>query len=367
MKPGKMSIAGLMLLLLLLMSGCAFKDIDRRFFVVTIGVDKATNPAYKYKVLVKLAIPSPQERFGANQSILVTQEANSITEAVRQMKGKVDKELDFGQAKSIVFGQDIVKEDINELIDWFVRRRDIQKIAWMGVGVPNAEAILNLKPKTERLPSNMIFLFFGRTGTETSYVTSEYLFDFRRRLKERGLDPILPVMEAREQDQMTVNKTVIFNKSKQKLILSPEETKILNGFYIGPGRVEIAVNQDDKQFYVSADSVKSNFKITGIASGQPKIVIDVRITGVIEEAHSPLNESELKLYEKLSEKSVKDNTMGLLKKLQKAGVDPLGFGLRYRAMTGGTESSWKQWQSLYPDIGFEVNSKVKIRSTGTIE
>ncbi|UJF32365.1 Ger(x)C family spore germination protein [Paenibacillus hexagrammi] len=116
-----------MLILLLTASGCGFKDIDKRFFVVTIGVDKPEDSSKKYAVYVKLAIPSPQERFGSNQALIVKEEANSITEAVRIIKSKVDKELEFGHCKTIILGEAMIHSDITDMMDWFVRRRDIQK------------------------------------------------------------------------------------------------------------------------------------------------------------------------------------------------------------------------------------------------
>jgi spore germination protein KC len=58
--------------------------------------------------------------------------------------------------------------------------------------------------------------------------------------------------------------------------------------------------------------------------------------------------------------------LALLKKIQKANVDPMGFGLRYRATHPGNDA-WKQWQSIYPTIKFVVNPNIQIEGTGIIK
>ncbi|WP_274365116.1 Ger(x)C family spore germination protein [Paenibacillus thermotolerans] len=352
-----------------LLSGCGFKDIDKRFIVVGIGIDKPEDGNKKYKITLKLAIPSPQERFGSNKYTLVVEENDSIAEAVRIAKAKVDKELDFGHAKAILFGKELVEtEDMGQVIDWFIRRRDIQKVAWVAAGDPDSFSILNVNPPTERLPSNMIFLSFGQTGTETAYIVSEYLFDFRRRLKERGLDPILPIIKLREEEQFTIDRVMLLDKKRAKLTLSPRETKIFNSFHVNSGKYDIKIPGGENKFFViSADDVtgKYTFEKRG---GQNYIKVNMRINGVIEETNMNINENDLGRLEKMTEKTVNQRVEAFLVKLQKEGVDPIGFGLRYRARHFGPEERvWKEWQGIYPGIKFDVHTHVKLTSTGVLK
>ena len=144
------------------------------------------------------------------------------------IKSEVDKEIDFSHSKMIILGEDILGEDLQETIDWFIRRRDIQKIAWIAVGSPGVEEILKLKPKSESLPANALFLSFGRTGTESAYIITEYLFDLRKRLTEKGLDTVLPVIEANDFQTYKINSSIVLNKEGKITKLQPEETKVLN-------------------------------------------------------------------------------------------------------------------------------------------
>lgn len=57
---------------------------------------------------------------------------------------------------------------------------------------PFAQSVLKVRPKSETIPSNALSLSLGKDGSETPYVISQFLFDLKRRLIERGLDPMAP-------------------------------------------------------------------------------------------------------------------------------------------------------------------------------
>lgn len=356
-----------LLMLSVSLNGCGFKDIDKRFFVVGMAIDAADNPDRRYKVTVKLAIPKPVEQFAANNYTLVSEETNSIAEALRKIKSKIDKEMDLGQLKIVVFGQQIVERgDISDAMDWLSRRRDVQKIAWITAGKPNGKAILDLQPRTERIPSNMVILAFGQAGTETAYVVSEYLHDFRRRMKERGLDPILPLIQTRGNEQVSINQVILLDKEKQKIVLSPMETKILNSFYQGVGKYDIRVNLDDGFFVIAANNAKGSFSIRE-QQGKAVIRLSVHVSGIIEEASVPVLQANLPSYERMAEAKINETTLALFQKLQQVKVDPVGFGLRYRGRhIGNPDLVWKKWLELYPNAQFEIKSKVTLFSAGQL-
>lgn len=367
MKSKRIGVVLVLLLLASSLNGCGFKDIDKRFFAVAMAVDIADSPDKLYKVTVKLAIPSQSEKFGSNQYTMLSEETDSVAEAVRLIKSKIDKELDLGHLRAIVIGQPLVERgEMDILMDWFVRRRDIQNIAWVAAGKPSGRDVLDLRPKTERLPSNMLFMSFGQVGTETAYIVSVYLFDFRRRLMERGLDPLLPLIEKRNDQQVSINHALLLDKKKQKLLLQPVETKIVNSFYQGVGKYDIRIQQDGGFFIISAENVMGTFAIRS-RQGRTVIKLSARVNGIIEEANVPLSKLDLDKYERAAEEQMNQRGLELFRKLQKANVDPIGFGLRYRAMhSGNPDTVWKKWLEVYPDVEFEFNTKVKLSSTGQL-
>lgn len=355
----------LILFAVLLQSGCGFKDIDKRFFVVSIGVDLVKDSPKKYFVSLKFAIPSATKD-SPNEFVIVSEKANSMSEAVRIIKTKVDKEIDFSHAKIIVLSEELVKERGNAgIYYWFTRRRDVQSIAWTAIGKPSALDVLKVKPKSELMPSNALILSLGKDGSETPYIISEFLFDLKYKLVERGIDPILPIIEAKK-DLLEINTVGIFDKSRMKLTLIPEETKLLNFLRNREEKSAIKVQKGKTTIVIDTQKVKTKYKIFTPKGKDPFIEVNLSVKGTMEEASRNVPYGKLPVYEKVTEKSLNKEIGDILLKVQKENLDPIGFGLRYRSRHFNNDD-WEEWQRIYPTITFKVNSKVQIDDTGLIE
>ncbi|MFC0213991.1 Ger(x)C family spore germination protein [Paenibacillus chartarius] len=351
-----------------LLTGCGFKDIDRRFFVLAMGVDLTNNPSKPYRVTLKLGIPSPRIEPGTtNKFQLVSEEADSITQAIRLLKSKVDKEIDFGHAKVFVFGKSLAEQDMVRPFDWFMRRRDIQMIGYVAIGEPSAAEVLAAGPPSERLPANYLFLSFDQEGTESSYIVTESISDFYRRLMEKGKDPYMPIIHV-EKDTFVIKQVAVLDKSKVRVILSPEETRVFNQLVRGFEKFDVHTDHGDTDFDMSIMSYKLSYHLSGGSSDIP-VTIHVKSTmkGMAEESSKPVfYEDWRELQEAVEKQSVKRN-LHLLTLLQSKGVDPVGFGLRYRAMHYEGEKEWERWKELYPKAKFDVQVDFTMLSSGVIK
>ncbi|MFJ5712947.1 Ger(x)C family spore germination protein [Neobacillus sp. NPDC093127] len=362
---GKWGWMVIILVSVFLLNGCGFKDIDKRFFVVSIGVDLAKDGPKKYLVSLKFAVPSPSKD-KTNEFAIVSEKADSMSEAVRIIKTKVDKEVDFSHAKVIVLSEQVVKEKGNAgIFYWFARRRDIQGIAWTAIAKPSALAVLKVKPKSENLPSNALILSLGKDGSETPYVISEFIFDMKYKLIEKGIDPILPIIEA-EKDLFEINTVGLFNKSHMELKLGPEETKILNYLRKREEKSAVKVKKEKTTIVIDTHKVKTKYKIYTPKGKPPYIKVKVSVEGTMEEATRRVPNEKLSDYEKAAEKSLNREIEKVLVKIQKANLDPIGFGLRYRSRHFNNDD-WEEWKRIYPAITFKVQTKVQITDTGLIE
>ncbi|WP_026575227.1 Ger(x)C family spore germination protein [Bacillus sp. UNC438CL73TsuS30] len=355
----------LMIILTFLLGGCGFKDLDKRFFVVSIGVDIAKNSPKRYLVSLKFAIPAISKDSPSEYQI-VSEEGDSIGEAVRMIKTKVDREIDFSHAKVVVYGEELIKQTRNAGIHyWFTRRRDVQEIAWVAIGKPDALAVLKVRPKSETIPSNSLFLSLGKDGSETPYVLSQYVYELKRKLIEKGVDPFLPIIEAKK-GLFEINKVGLLDKNRLKLTLTPDETKVVN-FLLNLEEKSALTGQRGKvKFTINTEKVKSNYKIYTPKGKPPYIKVDFFIKGTIEDASRRISNQELSKYERAAEISSDKLVKQVLKKIQKANLDPIGFGLHYRARHFN-KNDWEEWQRIYPNITFRVNSKFQITDTGLIE
>jgi spore germination protein KC len=352
------------LLLLLLLSGCGFKDLDQRFFVVAVGIDKAKSEGKRYKVTLKLAIPAVKIEAGATKFQLVSEEANSISEAVRHLKAKTDKDLNYGHAKNLVIGNDLAKNNLEEVLDWAFRRRDIQRISYVAIADPSAEKILGIKPNSENVPGNWFILSFGKGGTDTAYIATEYLFDLFRRLKEPGEDPYIPIIKPYE-NIYVIDQVALYDKKQMRVVLNQDETRIFNVLLRNNNALLIRIDTDEVHYSLNIDTVKVKYAFHKTAKGEPYIELAYSAKGIAEESEKRINFKDIRHYEKISNEVAAKRVTDLLIKMQKNGVDPLGFGQRYKA-SHHSKTEWTDWVKLYPTITFVVKANIIIEGTGVI-
>jgi len=353
------------ILLSAFMQGCGFKDIDKRFFVVAAGIDHTNNPDKPYRVTLRLAIPSPKAEPGASKSQLESIETATIAEGIRLLKGHVDKELDFGHCKVVVLGESLVNSDYTEALTWMLRRRDIQSIANLAVGKPSAQEVMSVNPPSERYPGNSLFLSFGTQGTDSPFTIQTYLSDFERRYMERGLDPFLPVIK-RNQTTYMISKVAFLDKQRTKLTLSNEETQMYNQLSTKFQKSSILAMYKGKPIVAVLSGIRRSYRIE-VRDGKPIIRMKVRLRCILEQAPRGLYNEGWGPIEKAFEDQYSARAEAMFEKIKRAGVDPFGFGLRYRATHTGSDATWSRWVKLYPNAQFEVRTSVKIDGTGLIK
>lgn len=355
-------------LLLLLMTGCEFKDIDRRIFVVALGVDPGEGEN-SFKVSVKLAIPQGEVTKIDEKVLILTEESTSISEALRRMKSKVEKELDYVHCKSLIVGEGLAKKDIRHVLDWAVRRRDVQLILNFAVGKPGALEVLKVKPPTERIPSNSLILAMSGQGTESPFITSVFAYELMRDVYEKGKDPILPVIEALGKEEFLIDKIALLDKQKVKMVLSPGESRLFNLLARKNLRSNFPAVVDGNMYQYYTESSSSSYKIITPQNGKPVIRYTIKIKAIVEENSTQdiVTPEVMRQISASGEEWLNSEILALLDKIQASGMDPFGWGLHYAARHWNNDTEMQVWEKLYQELAFEVKAEVDVKYSGMIK
>lgn len=345
-----------------LLGSCGFKDIDKRLFVVAIGFDQSKTSYDKLLIHLKIAIPKGDPRSINQEFDVVTVESKTIAEALRRAKSMVDKELDYGHTKILVVGEKIARTNIKQIADWSSRRRDVQLIAVLTVGKPSALDVIKLKPRTERVPGNAIFLALTKDGTESPFINPEYVFDFNRRLTEVGMDPYLPIIQVNK-DKYDISTVALLNKEKVVMTLNPDESRLFN-LLRGKEkmRTNLTVRTDSNTYELNIDHTSAKYSIES-GNGRTTIKYAIKLRGALEEKVSVEETSyrQQKEIEAAGEEALNKQVEALLRKFQDHHVDPLGFGLHYYARHWNNQTKTEQWKKIYDNVKFEANSNIKLK------
>jgi spore germination protein KC len=368
MRTKRSAVFLLLLLICMTVTGCNFKDIDRRIFVVAIGIDPGKVEG-TFKVSLKLAIPQGDVTKIDEKMQIITEESESISEALRRMKSKVEKELDYVHCKSLILGEQIAAKDIRHVTDWAVRRRDIQLILNFAVGRPGALEVLQVKPPSERIPSNSLILAMSGQGTESPFISSVFSYQLMRSIYENGIDPILPIIEAQGEEQFLINKIALLDKNKIKLVLTPDETRLFNLLSRSNLRTNFPAHLGGGMYQYYTESSSSSYRIVTKQKDNPYIRYNIKIRAILEEnsTEDMVTHHMLKEIGESGAAELSKAVTALLIKIRDSGMDPMGWGLHYGARHWNNDTEMAVWESLYPRLKFQVKADVDVKYSGMIK
>ena len=366
MRKGCLLIA--LLTALLLQSGCAFKDIDKRVFVVGIGIDPSDKVRNGFKVTLKMAKPVGNvKQATAPVYAYISHDSESVAEAIRTMETQVDKVLDLGHNRIIIINRDLLSKDLDTFMDFFTRRGDVQYIAYVAVAESMAEEAITFEPVTETPASIALYNYFDDTGTESPYVITTFLFEFRREVLGKGINTVMPIIGIdKENNTFKIDKSIILKLGEEPLELNSVETKYLNSLINKASGFSYKVEENDMTLVLNINEVKMKYKII-LDEGSPRIDMNIKKVGVIGESDKRLSIEHLQKYDEIVADDVKKKVMELLTTLQKNNVDPFGFGLRYRATRLSRKDIMDEWDRIYPEIEFNVKMDIQLKGTGAVE
>ncbi|MGN7408718.1 Ger(x)C family spore germination protein [Sporosarcina sp. SAFN-010] len=367
-----MKVAVLSILLIILtssISGCAYKGVDKRAFVVGIGVDPAKENGNKFRVTLKLAKPIASLKSStANEYELLVHESDSVAEAIRFLETREDKVMDFSQTKILALNEDLLSGDLFPLMDYFVRRGDLQLVLYVLMAKPTAEEVLKAQPPLEAAGENSLYNYFDKTGTESPFVTTTFLFEFRRDYDTKGKSSALPIVEANEAGtQLTVTNSIVLKNTVEPYVLTPTETKLFNTLVDGAGGYGYKIENAGYKFMLTLDHVKMKIKIHEYDGQKPRAEVKIKAVGAISESDKLLKLKELDHYSKISGEQFGEQVKNLFVDLQEKNVDPFGFGLKYRSSRLNTKDTLDNWKAIYPELEFDVKMDMQLKSVGAIE
>lgn len=368
-KTRHFSLLVLLLALVIFQTGCAFKDIDRRAFVVGIGIDPSENDENKYKVTLKIAIPTGSlKQTTSPKYAYLSHEGETLGESLRMLETQIDKVLELGHAKTIIINEKILSKDIRKMLDYFVRRADVQLITWIAAAKPSAEDVLKIEPKTESVASVALFNFFDKNGTESPYITTSFLFDFRRNIIGEGINAVIPLIEIdKDEEKLVINKSVVIKEKHKPFELTPTQTKYYNSLFRKMSGLDYKVKHKDLTMLLNIETVKMKYKMINEKGKPPRIDMHVTMIGIIGESNKDLSWNNLDQYNEYANIALKKKIVNLLTSVQKEDLDPFGFGLRYRATRLNDKNTIKEWESIYPNLEFDITMDIRLKSTGAIQ
>ncbi|WP_148277790.1 Ger(x)C family spore germination protein [Paenibacillus popilliae] len=238
--------------------------------------------------------------------------------------------------------------------------------------------LIQFSPKDKpRLP-----LYLSRlveTGLFRNETTKTIIQEFHRHLHEKGMTP--SITSLRKDKELALTGTALLDKSSRfKMLANSDETKLINilrkktrgefPFTLqlpmsagkGPGNVDM------KQVSFNLQRIKPKIHAR---YAQGRFVFDVNVRSIIYVMERLFPFDIMQPYDELEQKiaaNLEQQFSSLIRKLQKARIDPVGFGMYARAYA---YPHWKKaqnhWEDYFEDAIVNVKVNVKIISMGVVK
>lgn len=358
--------------MLISLSGCwNYSEIDDMSIVAGVAIDKN-----KEENNLQLTVEMVDTQGGMQQSQasfkMISLSGDTIFDIVRNMISLTGKKLFWSHAKVIILSEEVAREGLVKVIDWYSRDTETRADVFVFVSSEkNAREVLNLNSETKTIMSfELAQMMNDEAFTSTAPVVE--IWDFIDKLESSGNNAVAPLIQINEengQKNERVNGTAVFVRDRMVGKLDGEETKyslfVKNNVKGGVLKVD---NERGVPTY-SLEIISSRTKVkpkwvdgklqiqihTVTHTGLDEVMSSVELTG----------QESIGAIEKRAGEALQHNILSVIRKVQQEyQADIFGFG---EAVHGSMPRSWRElqekWPEVFKDVDVTVSSKIVIQST----
>lgn len=347
----------LFLFIPVLLVGCVEKEIiDDVNIEMGLGFDLKGEKQIEGTILIPVF--NPDKKIG---NFTFNDTASSTRDLLQEIQRKSAQPIVTGSLAISVFGEDMAKHGIIELIDSFERDPAIGARVYLVVGEGSAKEILSGNYGNR---GNAVHLTDLLThNTETLNLPRTNLHDFLSDFYQKGIDPYLPILK-KNNDVIDITGIALFKDEKMVDKIPADKMfyfKLLTD-KISEGAFKGAIGKDE----IAIKDIHSKHKFKLTKRNPHSITIEIKVKGVIREyTGKMITPAIITKIEKDLEESVNKECSTLIASFQEQGIDPLGFGEFLRSKTRGFD--FKKWEDDYKNMTVHIKADAKITELGIIE
>lgn len=378
-----------------LASGCWNKvELDQRAIVAGFGLDKAREEG-RLKVTVQVAKPGEikagaKSEGGAPSAVTVfTGTGYTFFDGLRNLAMVTGKKLFLSEAKILVVGEELARDDIGKATDLYERDAEPSTRNYLLIAKGEAEEVLETEMGLEKIWAYGI----GNTVKAMSAhgkAPAIEIADFLEAVESKTTAPVATAVQlvskgeekgeikaeedkARPPKEIKVSGTAVFRNYKLTGWLDERETrgllwvtgKIKSGIIVVPApgddRRLVAFEIIRAKADIKPEMKDGNLTITveveeegNLGEEQPDSV-DVTVPGVLREL------------EKRKKEAIENEILAAVSRARELNADIFGFG---EAVHRKYPGEWKQleanWDEIYPTLEVNLAVDARIRRTGKI-
>ncbi len=346
-----------------------YREINDMSIVSGVAIDKGGADG-KYEVTVEL-IDIQQGKDINMHSKYITLSGNTMFEISRNMIALIGKKLYWSHSKSIIISEDIARDGISGILDWYSRDAETRTDAYILVSKENtAKEILKSKPITENYTSFELSKLLKNEKT-LSNVPVVDLWGILDTFAQDGLSTWLPTVKINKNNDdniLQVDGSAIFSKDKLIGCIDENSTKSIL-FAKDEVKGGLLVLDKESESPITFEIFKNKTTIKpSIENGNLQFNIYTDTIVSLDEIQSDYEfyteEGKSELENELSDMLQKSIYSSIKRIQSEYGADILGFGAKLYENNPATWDDVKDdWDKTFKTLTISVNSKVNIKNS----
>jgi spore germination protein KC len=370
----------------LLLNGCmGSKEINTLSLAISLGIDKSDKGySVTYQILNPKAIESNKS---ANESpfFLYTESGKDLFEIFRKVTTISPRKIYNSHLRMIVFSEEIAKEGIQSLLDFFLRDHEFRTDFYFIVAKGStANEVLKTITPLESVSGLEMYNSLETSEKAWAPTKAVKIIELVNSLIADGKNPVLSSVELVKKNeksdsidalkQSVVSKLKIsglcaFKKDKLVGCMSEDESKGYN-YITNNVKNTVGYVQLDEQNKITVEVIKSKSKTKAyMLKGKPAINVEVNLTVNIAAQTGTFDVSTEENTEKicrLSEEKIGKICKTTIKRVQEdLGSDIFGFGEEIHRTY---PKLWKKlkddWNNKFAKLPTSVTVHIKVNGLG---
>lgn len=380
----KISILLLIIITMQLFTGCTDAvEVNNIAIVSGVGLDKTDDGQIIFTLLIPV---TKSAAFGGllsgggtstrrESTLVISEKGNGVMDAYRKIEKKLSRKIFLSQNKAIFVGENLAREGISEVIDFFYRNPESHLRTSIFFVEGQAHEMLSIKSFLER---SIVEKFVKSQRLEVGIKTT--LKDFLSMMTEEGVEPVGTQVKP-EQIHVTeepkntagIEGAAVFKKNKLVGWINGQDIRGVLWLRneVKKGVVTANIPDEKKGENIAVELIKAKTKVKPVLNGD-EVEMEVKIytEGNIYENSSDLdlsNSEEIHFVEGRVSEDIKEKIQLALEKTQKQlKSDILGFGTAvYREYPKKWNNYYKKnWDEEFPKVKVKVTCDVRITGVG---
>ena len=306
-------------------------------------------------------------------TLMRTTKGLNVADALSKMQENLPRTIFWGHCKIYMFGEELAKQGIVEMVDFLTRHPEPRNRAFMLVSKGKAKEMLKLTPRLEMNSAEVVRKLTGLdVGMEVTLLKLQKMLEGSA---GTAVIPMISIMPPEKKSQpLKTNPyligTAVFKQGKMSGMLSERYTRGAMWIRNEISTTTVTVKAKGVKGFVSLNPIREVTRLVPIIeNGKWKMVVEVETEGDLIQNGTNLNLTVLKLM-KIMETALREDidtrVKGTLKVAQKdLKADIFDFATHFRRKYPREFAAVKdRWEQIFPNIEVETKIKAYIRRPG---